>query len=67
MPGAVAVALVGAVTDPLPTTPALVRENLIRRLRFSKQSKQLSLPAQLKRFEAARSLVDGAEIKESVF
>lgn len=67
VPGVVAVALVDVVTGHLLTTPALLRETMIRRRRFSKQSKQLSLPAQLKRFEAARSPADGAEKKGSVF
>lgn len=67
MLGVVDVALIDAVAGPLLTIPALGHGNLIRRRRFSKQSKQLSLPAQLKRFEAAKSLADGAERKGSAF
>lgn len=67
VPGVVAEAPVGVVNGPLHTTHAPVMRDLIRRRRFSKQLKQLSSPAQLKRFEVARTPADGVETKESVY
>ena len=71
MLGVVAAVLAGHAAAPvaahLLTTPALVLEDPIRRQRSSKLSKRLSLQAQLKRSGAAKSLVDGAAIKESAF